>query len=356
MLFPTSIIGSLPRPAFLRDLMRQHGSVSEDVYENRLNAAIRCAVALQEQAGVDVVSDGEWRRISYLGVIRELAHGFETTFSTETGKPPSIVVTDTLRPQHTGFIANEARFLRSITKKPIKVTLPSPALLGERMWDAHRSAKVYPTRRDFVRDCVPILREELKHLAKAGVSCIQIDDPHLGILVDRNVRSQYANPDEEAAFDVETINECVEGFDHLQIAAHLCRRAGARSRGDVDYSGSFESIVHHINALHVHQVCLEFVAPGSGNVSVLTQLRKDLDIGLGCLTVQPGIIDSVDVIVERVEAAIQHIDCKRITLLPDCGFAPTATALVSLDEVYEKLKREVEAAQILRTKYASEAK
>ena len=76
MLFQTSVIGSLPRPAFVRDLLSLKDSLSSSTYNERLENVIRFAIALQETAGIDVVSDGEWRRISYLGVITELANGF----------------------------------------------------------------------------------------------------------------------------------------------------------------------------------------------------------------------------------------------------------------------------------------
>src|SRR5205807_5411322 len=122
------------------------------------------------------------------------------------GRPFTIVV-DKLTPKTPGFIAQEVTFLKSITKRRIKSTLPSPALLGERMWNADKSAKAYPKRDDFVRACVPILRRELELIRDAGADIAQIDDPHLCLFVDPAVRAQYSNPDAAAAFAVEMINQ-----------------------------------------------------------------------------------------------------------------------------------------------------
>ncbi len=96
---------------------------------------------------------------------------------------------------------------------------------------------------------------------------------------------------------------------------------------------------------------MEFTSPGAGDMSVFKRLPENVEIGLGCLSCQPRQIDSVETIVGRVETALQHISPERITLNPDCGFAPGSAAEVSLDEVYTKLKNEVAAAARLREKY-----
>src|SRR5262245_47277425 len=143
-LFPTSVVGSLPRPAFVLDLINERPPLPRAEYEQRMQASVRYAVAMQEQAGLDVVTDGEWGRKSYIGVIAELAHGFELG-ALPDGRPFTLVV-DKLVPKTPGFIAQEVKFLTGVTKRLIKSTLPSPALLGERMWSEEKSAKAYPKR------------------------------------------------------------------------------------------------------------------------------------------------------------------------------------------------------------------
>jgi 5-methyltetrahydropteroyltriglutamate--homocysteine methyltransferase len=348
-LFPTSVVGSLPRPDYVKDLINEAVPVSPDEYRRLMGLAITSAVALQESAGLDVVTDGEWWRKSYIGVIAELAYGFELGHYPD-GRPRTVVV-DRVAPKQPGFIAREVSFLKGITRKQIKATLPSPALLGERLWDADKSAKAYPRREDFVRDCVPILRKELELLVREGVSVVQIDDPHLCLFVDPEVRAGYDDPDRAAAFAVEMTNQVVDGVGGVKLAVHLCRRAGARARGEARFQGGYEPILPHLNRLRVHHLTMEFTAPEAGDMAVFRDLREDLEIGLGCVSTQPGQIDTVDEIVARVETAMRHLAAERITLNPDCGFAPGSAARVGIDEVYQKLKNQVAAARRLRDRH-----
>ncbi len=350
VLFPASVVGSMPRSPRVRDLISGDAGVSAAEYEEQMGSEIRDVVAVQERAGLDIITDGEWWRKSYIGVIAELAHGFELGANPADGRPWTIVV-DRLAPKHTGFIAKEVTFLKSISPKMIKATLPSPALLGERMWDSERSSKAYPVREDFVRACVPILRLELERLQQAGATIIQIDDPHLCLFVDHEVRGRHEDPDAAATFAADMTNELVDGIQGLKLAVHLCRRAGARVRGEAHHHGSFEPILGQLNSLNVHHLTMEFTAPGSGDTAILGALREDFEIGLGCVDCTPGTIDSPETIVERVELALRHVEPERITLNPDCGFAPGSAAEVSIDEVSEKLKNEVEAARRLREQH-----
>lgn len=351
VLFPTSVVGSLPRPAFVLDLINDRPPLAPERFEHEMQAAIRYAVAMQEHAGLDVLTDGEWWRKSYIGVIAELAHGFELGTAPD-GRPWTIVV-DRLAPKTPGFIAREAQFLKSVTNRQIKSTLPSPALLGERMWDADRSARAYAKRDDFVRDCVPVLRRELELVREAGADIVQIDDPHLCLFVDPDVRRRYEDPDRAADFAVEMINELVDGIAGVKIAVHLCRRAGARARGEHSHAGGYGPILEHLNRLKVHHLTMEFTAPQAGDMTVFEQLREDLEIGLGCVDVTPGVVDSAQTIADRVRKAAKYLAPERITLNPDCGFAPGSGAAVSLDEAYRKLVNEAEAARMLRDEFGA---
>lgn len=349
-LFPTSVIGSLPRPLFVRDLISDDQRLDSDEYRHLMGEAIRAAVAMQETAGLDVVTDGEWWRKSYIGVIAELAHGFELSQNPADGRPWTVVV-DKLAPKQPGFIAQEIRFLKQLTKRAIKATLPAPALLGERMWDPKKSSRAYPNREEFIRDCVPILRREVELLRDEGVSIVQIDDPHLCLFVDPAVRATYDDANSAADFAVEMDNELVRGISGVKLAVHLCRRAGARARGEADHRGGYEPILGQLSRLDVGHITMEFTSPGAGEMAVFEKLPEHVEIGLGCVSCQPGQIDSVETIVDRVEQALKYIAPTRITLNPDCGFAPGSAAEVSLDEVYTKLKNEVAAAKVLRAKY-----
>lgn len=350
LLFPTSVVGSLPRPAFVLDLINDRPPLPPERYAHEMEAAIRYAVAMQEHAGIDVVTDGEWGRKSYIGVIAELAHGFDV--GTLPDGRPFTLVTGPLAPKQPGFIAQEVALLRKITTRQIKATLPAPALLGERMWSAAHSAGAYPTRDDFVRACVPILRRELELVRDAGADIAQIDDPHLCLFVDPDVRAKYADPEAAAAFAVTMVNEVVRGVTGIKLAVHLCRRAGGRARGEANHGGGYGPIIPHLNRLQVHHLTMEFTAPQAGDMEVFRTLRPDFEIGLGCVDVTPGRIDAAETIAARVRQATKYLAPERITLNPDCGFAPGSGAVVNLDEAYRKLCHEAEAARILRAEFA----
>jgi 5-methyltetrahydropteroyltriglutamate--homocysteine methyltransferase len=351
LLFPASVVGSMPRSAFIQDLINDKPPLPPERYEAAMDAAIRYIVAVQEHAGVDVITDGEWRRKSYIGVIAELAHGFELSLNPQDGRPWTVVV-DKLAPKRPGFIAREISFLKTITTRQIKATLPAPALLGERMWHPEKSAKAYPKREDFVRDCVPILKLELEHIQKAGADIIQIDDPHLCLFVDPNTRKQFPDPDAAADFSVDMINAILNNSGNAKLAVHLCRRAGARGRGEAQFQGGYEPIINQLNRLRVHHLTMEFTAAGSGDLTVLQKLREDFEIGLGCVSVTPGEIDTPETIAARVRQATKVLAPERIVINPDCGFAPGSGATVPIDEAYRKLCNEVAAAQMLRKEFA----
>ena len=106
-----------------------------------------------------------------------------------------------------------------------------------------------------------------------------------------------------------------------------------------------------LNRLTVNHLAIEFSSPAAGEMKVLQDLRDNFEIGLGCIDVTPGMVDSVEQICDRVHQACQYVDKNRITLNPDCGFAPGSGALVDMDEVYQKLINENAAAKRLRDYY-----
>jgi 5-methyltetrahydropteroyltriglutamate--homocysteine methyltransferase len=202
------------------------------------------------------------------------------------------------------------------------------------------------------RDKTIFMNDFRKCPAQEGVSIIQLDDPHLCLFVDPHVRGQYDYPDRAADFAVEMDNQVLQGIQGVKLAVHLCRRAGARARGEADHRGGYDPILPQLGRLKVDHLTMEFTSPGAGEMSVFQRLPEHIDIGLGCVSCQPGQIDSVPTIVQRAESALQYVAPQRITLNPDCGFAPVSAAELSLDEVYTKLKNEVAAAEQLRERYS----
>lgn len=194
-LFPTMVVGSLPRPQWVRELIedRKSGRISEADADKLLDDAVPLAIRLQERAGVDFISDGEWRRESYIKVFAEAVDGFKHDLIPGGGSRFSNVsypaVVSRLQPRRPISVP-EAEFLRNRTNSKIIVAIPSPYTLARRMWSGEHSTSAYPTVEDFMEACIPIVGQEIHALASLGVDAIQLDDPWLALLVDPAYREQ----------------------------------------------------------------------------------------------------------------------------------------------------------------------
>ena len=350
-LFPTAVIGSMPRPQYVKDLLAARTEIADQPnadIERRTDDAVRFVIGLQEQAGIDIVSDGEWRRDTYVDVIAEIQNGFNWIEREVFGYHQ--VVTSKMSKKRPGVAADEARFLRDNTDRHIKVALPSPYLIGQRMWEPDHSRDAYPTRETFCEALVPVLREELLAIREVGVDVIQLDEPHLCVLVDPEVRAKFDDPEAEMRRAVDWINEIVDGVKGVRLAVHLCRRNwGRRGWGA---AGGYEAILEHVKRLKVEQLMMEFSIPVAGDVAVLTELSDDIRVGLGCVDVRFEAIDQPEQIVERVDKALQYVAAERLTLTPDCGFSPGKDHGIPLDESFQKLKSLSAAAKQLREREA----
>ena len=348
-LFPTTVVGSMPRPQYIKDLIKAQAAGEEagGDFQRMMDAAVPYVAQMQELAGIDIISDGEWRRKSYIGIIADICSGFELSIKEVEGQRQAWhVVTSELEPVSPGQMAREARFLKEHTTRDVKVALPSPYLLGERMWDPEASRNAYPTRRDFTEALVPILRHELTALRNEGVAIAQFDDPQLCLFVDPSFRAAYDDPEAEMAYCVDMLNRVADGVDGIRVALHLCRRNKGRA-GWVG-EGGYEPILPALSRLEFDMLMLEFAIPAAGDKKVLLDLPERFNIGLGCVDCRRPHIDTPDEIVQRVKQALEHVAAERITLHPDCGFAPGSAADIPIDEAYLKLRNEALAAEQLR--------
>lgn len=347
--FPTTVVGSMPRPQYVKDLHAAGSRTgpADAVWQRHMDEAVRFVIGMQEHAGIDIISDGEWRRETYVDVIAEIMNGFSWVARDLFAYHQ--VVTGPMTPRRPGVVAEEARFLRQSTDRHVKVCLPSPYLIGERMWVPEHSRAAYPTRQEFCEALVPVLRAELLAIRDVGVDVIQLDEPHLCVLVDPEQRARFPDPEGEMTRAVDMINRIVEGVKGVTLAVHLCRRNwGRRGWGA---AGGYEAILPHIRRLKVDQLMMEFSIPVAGDVAILKELPSQVKIGLGCVDVRFPEIDTPEQIVQRVRKALEHVSAERITLNPDCGFAPGKHHEIPLEEAYAKLKNEVLAARLLRERH-----
>lgn len=353
MLFETTVVGSMPRPQYVKDLIdaEVEGQVDSDDFQRMMDSAVPYVAQMQELAGVDIISDGEWRRKSYIGVIADICNGFSLGVRDVNGQRQTWhTVTEPISVERSGQMAREARFLKQHTTRRIKVALPSPYLLGQRMWNSEESKNAYKTRRDFVDALVPVLRDELIALRDEGVAVAQFDDPELCLLVDPKVRAEFDDPDGEADHCIDALNRVVDGVEGITLALHLCRRNKGRAGwiGEGGYGPIMPALAH----LNFDMLMLEFAMPAAGDKTILADLPERFDIGLGCVDCRSAEIDTPEAITGRVREALKYVGPERVTIHPDCGFAPGSAADIPMDEAYLKLRNEVLAAQILREEYA----
>ena len=369
-LFPTAVLGSLPRPQWLLDALiaYEQDRLPEAELDATLDRAIPFAIALQEAAGIDTISDGEWRRIGYFEVFAQRVGGFTRgDFATEAPEPEVKVSSEqsapqqwTLAPFQQGLVtaplryeqpiaAAGARFLRENTGRQIKVALPSPHMVGGRLWHPAHSRDAYPTRRAFVDAVIPILRAELEQLRDIGVDIVQFDDPWLGFFVDTDYRARFENPDATMHEAIDDLNAVVAGVPGIRTALHVCRGNRART---IYARGDYQPILPALLHAEVDQLALEFAVSEAGDIGVFAGQTPRQELALGVVDVRGVEVESPQVIVARAERALRYFPPERLTLTPDCGFAPTSTNPISIDEAYAKLRNLSEAAAILRAKYS----
>lgn len=358
-LFYTHPIGSLPRPQMVRDLLAARATLPAAEFKARLDDCVRFAIRLQEQAGLDVVSDGEWRRSQYIREFLTRIGGFERCrhYRHQGESKVTEVVVRRMAPSGPVFAA-DALFLARNTRRVTKFALPSPFLIAVRYWHAEHSREAYPTRHHFLEHLSEILGAEARALVEAGIDIVQIDDPALTYFCDRRLIAGEDLHDERLRQDwdidrhfpeaIAAIN-CVADGLAAEVHLHCCHSVYKRQR---DVTGDYKPILPRLADVHVDRVNLEFAYPGTGDVGDLGLLPHRLGVGMGVVDVRGERLQTVDEIEALAAAGARLVSPERIALNPDCGFAPDAGEPPTLDEAYEKLRRLVAAAMRLRVAQA----
>ncbi len=355
--FCTHVIGSLPRPQAVRDLLAARPEMEPGRFRQSLDDMVRFAIRVQEQAGLDVVSDGEWRRSQYIREFLTRVGGFERCrpFQHQGEKKLTDVVVRRMTASEPVF-AEDARFLVGATDRVTKFALPSPFLIAVRYWHEDYSRDAYPTLRHFLEHLAEVLAREAQALVEAGIDIVQLDDPALTYFCDRQLMAGSDTHDERLRRDwdidrqfpeaLAAINRVVEG---LQAEVHLhCCHSVYKRRSDV--TGDYKPILPLLREAKIDRVNLEFAYPHTGDVSDLALLPDNLGVGMGVVDVRSERLQTVEEIETLAAAGAKVIAPERIALNPDCGFAPDAGEPPTIDEAYEKLKRLVAAARRLRAK------
>jgi 5-methyltetrahydropteroyltriglutamate--homocysteine methyltransferase len=383
-LFPVTVVGSLPRPQPLLDALRRRQArrIRPATFERVVAQAVQEAVALQEQAGVDIVSDGEQRRDNFYSFIVESVGGIRLLSLVElldhvenkaacerllnalavpafAMKHP-VVVGPVRRRQPLAL--TEYQGVCAYTQKPIKIALPGPYLLTRSMWVKSLSADFYPTKESLGNDVVALLRAELIALRDAGCAFVQFDEPvltavalagpHATHTFMRASRSETSSPEEELTFAVHLLNRVIEGVEGIKTGLHVCRGNWSRQEA-VLLRGAYDPLLPYFSRMQVQQLVLEYATERAGSVEVLGDLPPDKEIGLGVCNPRSAEIESVDCIVGKVKTVLQHRRPEQIYLNPDCGFGTFAERPVNTADVAaQKLGAIYQAAEVLRAEYA----
>ena len=352
-LFPATVAGSMPRPTFFREMVDRYlvEGGSEDELNRLIDRSIPYVVAVQEAAGLDIISDGEWRRKSYIGVVSEIVSGFELekthVDSYRHGAFVGYTVTGEVSPVSPGLFAREARFLKSHTDREIRIAIPTAFQIADVTWKADRSAGAYPSVKDFVDAMVPVLRDEVIELRDQGVRYVQFDDTSFGRVYDPVAGTMRDDFDERQEIAVESFNRVVEGIDGLHKSFHLCGKRPLGPDGQAGYSPLLPSL----KEMDLDMVMFELCDPDEADMKMLGELPENLDVGVGCVKAKQNGIDTPEEIVGRVKKILEVVEPERVYMHPDCGFSPGAYWDVPLEEAYEKLRNEVVAADMLRDEF-----
>ena len=348
-------MGSWPRPRWMIEAMHAHveGRLSTREFQQTADDAVRLAIAAQERAGVDIVTDGEQRRDSYASFVASRLDNCQLIpltdllplvdhpeeFEAEL-RALDIPAADVRHPAVFGplarsrpLVAHEVDFARSVTQRPVKVALPGPYLLTRTMWMECISDQAYASREDIAKDIVRVLREELAELMQAGAALVQFDEPVLSEVVfsgAKNKRSfmcgalsESRPPAEELAFARDLLNAVLEGFPRERLALHVCRGNWTPDEA-VALSGSYEPLVDTLAQVRVGAYLLEMATPRAGDMAVLQRLPQDARIGVGVVNQKLQHAEAVNEVAERIQRAIDLFGQDRLLLHPDCGFATFA--------------------------------
>ena len=217
------------------------------------------------------------------------------------------------------------------------------------MWHEEHSTRAYPTRESLMSDCVGILREEIGVLKEAKADTIQLDEPWLSAMVDPAFRQREGVSEDRWQYErdlcADLINQTVVGFEDVEMGMHLCHAHFGHKHGT---EGPYDMIMPALAKVRVDTISMEYATPVSGGMKLLAQFPDGPRLGLGCIDHCDPEVESPEAVVERVKEAMQYVDKERITLHPDCGFAPSVQNPIDLDEAYLKLKAMCQAAELLR--------
>jgi 5-methyltetrahydropteroyltriglutamate--homocysteine methyltransferase len=369
----TDVVGSLLRPQRLKDARKSfdEGKIGADELQRIEDAAVADAVRLQEAAGLDVLTDGEMRRLNFQDSFGAAVEGFDALRSTlsayerrvEGGKPlerweiPALQASGTAvshrRPVHErlrlarNVPLEEYRFVSALTKTPAKVSLIGPDRISQR-FDYQASTAVYKNMDEFVADVVAIERKIVESLVASGCRYIHIDAPGFTAYVDppslTAMQSRGEDPQQNFDRSLKAETEVVENLADVTTAIHLCR---GNQRSMWHREGSYDAIAERLfNELPHDRFLLEYDSPRAGTFEPLRFVPKGKTVVLGLVSTKVPELETVDGLKRRIDEATRFIPLDQLAISPQCGFASDVVGnLLTEDAQKRKLERVVETAR-----------
>jgi 5-methyltetrahydropteroyltriglutamate--homocysteine methyltransferase len=351
-------VGSLLRPAYLVEAREAlaAGRLASAEFKRLEDRAVDEAVKLQEDAGLDVVTDGELRRYAFFGHLVDALEGFDKfggwaiPFHDEAGgelvfKRP--VVVDRLRWRRS-LCGEEFTYLRARATRPAKVTLIS-AQQAAAYYDPEKSSAAYPTRDAYLADVVDITRREIEELVRLGCTYVQIDAPQYAALLDPELREGYrrrgSDPDRLIDACIEMDNTAIGRHSGVTFALHICR---GNNQSMFYASGGYEPIARVFGRSRFQRFLLEYDDARSGGFEPLRAMPEDREVVLGLVTSKKPRLEPVEELRRRIDEAAKVVPLARLALSPQCGFASTMEGnRVTPEDQKRKLERVAETARLV---------
>lgn len=359
--FKADHVGSFLRPPEIHDARkkRQNGEISADELRAVEDEAIRGIVKFQEDLGLKGITDGEFRRtffhVDFLtqldGVVEE--GGIQIKFHRKDGEldfaPPVMKVKRKIRRSKPIQLA-DFEFLQSVvTKGTPKVTIPSPTMLHFRGGRNTVDQTAYPDMEDFYADVTKAYAEEIRSLADAGCTYLQLDDTNLAYLCDPQLReatrARGDDPDELPRMYARWINACIaDRPKNMTVCVHLCR---GNFRSAWAAEGGYEPVAEALfQELAVDGYFLEYDDDRSGDFRPLRYVPRGKTVVLGLVTTKLDELESKDTLKRRIGEAAEYCPLEQLALSPQCGFSSTVHGNeIAVKAQAEKLERIIEVAR-----------
>ena len=362
-------VGSFLRPPHLRDahIACTEGKLPLETLRDMEDEAILQILEMQRQSGIDVLSDGEFRRSGWGSDFREAVDGYvqgtpavrviqhRLSDGEVVGQTPGAssagVIGGKLRTRRR-LTAHESFFLKEHAKgQPFKMTMPAPSYVVARGYTPGIADRAYKNRAEMLRDAGAIIRAEIEALIAEGITYIQLDNPHYTDYISEEMLSQMRaagiDPEQAIREDVEADNATIAGFDRekVTIAMHLCRGNG--QLGNWHVAGGYEAIAEHVlGHLDVDRWLLEYDSERAGGFEPLRFVPKGKRVVLGLVTTKSGAIESQSVVLKRIDEATKYVPLDDLALSPQCGFSSTLVGnALHIDEQRRKLDLVVSTAR-----------